>query len=84
MNNITTLENVYQRVDNMFQTCHDSLIPVKNISFDDLDTIKIAGSVHPLKKIPPCKKPDCFNPDRIIIQPTPHSSFENSSDPSGI
>ena len=51
MNNITTLENVFQRVDTMFQTCHDSLIPVKDISFDDLDTIKIAGSAHPLKPI---------------------------------
>ena len=51
MNNITTLENVFQRVDAMFQTCHDSLIPVKDISFDDLDTIKIAGSTHPLKPI---------------------------------
>ena len=28
MNNITTLENVFQRVDAMFQTCHDSFIPV--------------------------------------------------------
>jgi hypothetical protein len=35
----------------MTQTCHDSLIPVKDISFDDLDTIKIAGSTHPLKPI---------------------------------
>ena len=43
MNNITTLENVFQRVDAMAQTCHDSLIPVKDISFDDLDTVKIAG-----------------------------------------
>ena len=51
MNNITTLENVFQRVDTMFQTCHDSFIPVKDISFDDLDTIKIAGSTHPLKPI---------------------------------
>jgi len=51
MNNITTLENVFQRVDAMFQTCHDSLIPVKDISFDNLDTIKIAGSAHPLKPI---------------------------------
>ncbi len=51
MNNITTLENVFQRVDAMFQTCHDSLIPVSDISFDNLDTIKIAGSAHPLKPI---------------------------------
>ena len=51
MNNITTLENVFQRVDAMTQTCHDSLIPVKDISFDNLDTIKIAGSTHPLKPI---------------------------------
>ena len=29
MNNITTLENVFQRIDATFQTCHDSLIPVK-------------------------------------------------------
>ena len=38
MNNITTLENVFQRVDAMFQTCHDRLIPVTDIFFDDLDT----------------------------------------------
>ena len=51
MNNITTLENLFQRVDTMFQTCHDSLIPVKDISFDNLDTIKIADNTHPLKPI---------------------------------
>ena len=51
MNNITTLENVFQRVDAMFQTCHDRLVPVADISFDNLDTIKIASSVHPLKPI---------------------------------
>ena len=51
MNNITTLENVFQRVDAMFQTCHDSFIPVSDISFDNLDTMKIAGSTHPLKPI---------------------------------
>ena len=32
MNNITTLENVFQRIDVMFQTCHDSLIPVADIT----------------------------------------------------
>ena len=60
MNNITTLENVFQRVDTMFQTCHDSLIPVKDISFDDLDTIKIAGSTHPLKT-------HCTEIDRLAL-----------------
>ena len=49
MNNITTLENVFQRVDAMTQTCHDSFVPVADISFDNLDTIKIAGRSASLK-----------------------------------
>ena len=45
MNNITTLENVFQRVDAMTKNCYDSLIPVSDISFDNLDTVRIAGSI---------------------------------------
>ena len=51
MNNITTLENVFQRVDAMAQNCFDSFIPVKDISFNNLDNVNIAGSAHPLKPI---------------------------------
>ena len=38
MNNITTLENVFQRVDAMAQNCFDRFVPVADISFDNLDT----------------------------------------------
>ena len=51
MKNITTLEKVFDRVDKQSAKCYDDLVPVKDIEFDKLDTIKIRGGVHPLRPI---------------------------------
>ena len=81
MNNITTLENVFQRVDVMFQTCHDSFIPVKDISFDDLDTIKIDCAFFSSFSSPPprsgrraVRSPDASSTPRSAKRSTPWSA----------
>ena len=51
MNNVTTLEKVFNRVDALSQNCFDKNINVKDISFDNLDSVKIAGEPHPLRTI---------------------------------
>jgi hypothetical protein len=48
---LTTLERVFQRVDAMSQGCTDRLIPVKDLSFDNLGVVLIAGAPHVLKPI---------------------------------
>ena len=51
MNNITTLENVFNRVDALSQNCFDQNVNVNDLSFDNLDSVSIAGESHPLKTI---------------------------------
>ena len=51
MNNITTLENVFNRVDALSQNCFDQNVNVSDISFDNLNSVSIAGEPHPLKTI---------------------------------
>jgi hypothetical protein len=51
MNNITTLEKVFNQVDDLSQNCFDQNVNVNDLSFDNLDSIKIAGEPHPLKTI---------------------------------
>ena len=51
MNNITTLEKIFNRVDELSQNCFDQNVNVNDLSFDNLDLIKIAGEPHPLKTI---------------------------------
>ena len=51
MNKITTLEKVFNRVDALSQNCTDSLINVNDLSFDNLDSVNIAGDSHPLRTI---------------------------------
>jgi len=51
MNNITTLENVFNRVDVLSQNCFDQNVNVNDLSFDNLDSVSIAGESHPLKTI---------------------------------
>ena len=51
MNNITTLEKVFNRVDELSQNCFDQNVNVNDLSFDNLDFIKIAGESHPLLTI---------------------------------
>jgi hypothetical protein len=51
MNKITTLGKVFNRVDALSQNCFDQHVDVKDISFDNLDSIKIAGEAHPMRTI---------------------------------
>ncbi len=51
MNKVTTLEKVFNRVDSLSQNCTDNLINVNDISFDNLDSVSIAGEPHPLRTI---------------------------------
>jgi hypothetical protein len=50
---ITTLEKVFNRVDALSQNCSDKNVNVNDLSFDNLDSIKIAGEPHPLKRVYP-------------------------------
>ena len=51
MTKITTLEKIFNRVDALSQNCFDKNINVSDISFDDLNSVKIAGESHPLRTI---------------------------------
>ncbi len=51
LKNITTLGKVAERVDELSKNCTDHLVPVKDISFDSLESIKISNELHPLKPI---------------------------------
>jgi len=51
MNNLTTLGKVFDRVDKLSINCTDSLIKVEDISFDNLETVKIANEPHHMKSI---------------------------------
>ena len=51
MNNLTTLGKVFNRVDELSQNCFDQNVNVNDLSFDNLDSIKISGEPHPLKTI---------------------------------
>jgi len=51
MNNITTLEKVFNRADALSQNCFDQNVNVSDISFDNLNSVNIAGEPHPLKAI---------------------------------
>src|SRR5210317_2447662 len=48
---ITTLEKVFNRVDALSQNCFDQNINVKDISFENLDSVSIAGQSHSLRTI---------------------------------
>jgi hypothetical protein len=50
-NKITTLEKVFNRVDALSQNCFDQNVIVSDLSFDNLDSVNIAGDSHPLKTI---------------------------------
>lgn len=51
MNKITTLGKVYDRVDRLSRNCFDKFISVGDISFENLDSVNIAGEPHPLRTI---------------------------------
>ncbi|MBM4305125.1 MAG: DUF945 domain-containing protein [Deltaproteobacteria bacterium] len=47
--NMTTLGKVAERVNALSRNCRDELIPVPEISFDGLETIKISNKCHLLR-----------------------------------
>jgi hypothetical protein len=51
MQNMTTLGKVSTRVDELSKNCFDHLVPVKDIAFDSLESIKISNEVHPMRPI---------------------------------
>jgi len=51
MQKLTTLGKVSDRVDEMSAGCYDMNIDVPDISFDNLDVVRIAGEPHPLRPV---------------------------------
>jgi len=51
MKNITTLAEVADRVDHLSRNCTDKMIPVKEISFDHLESVRVGSDAHHLKSI---------------------------------
>jgi len=51
MQEMMTLENLLDRIDKESANHFDKIIPVKNIVFQDLETLKICGEPHYLKPI---------------------------------
>jgi hypothetical protein len=51
MQNMTTLKKVSARVDELSKNSTDHLVPVKDISFDSLESVKISNEIHPMRPI---------------------------------
>ena len=52
MDNITTLEKVSDRVNEMSKNCFDKNVTVADVSFDDLETVRIGNTqTHQLREI---------------------------------
>ena len=51
MQTMTTLGKVNARVEELSRNCVDHLVPIGDISFDNLESVKIANEVHPMKPI---------------------------------
>ena len=51
MTNMTILEKVSERVDELSENCTDHLVPVKDIAFDSLETVRIADESHLMRPI---------------------------------
>ena len=51
MQNMTTLGKVSTRVDELSKNCFDHLVPVKDIAFDSLETVRITGESHLMRPI---------------------------------
>jgi len=51
MQNMTTLGKVSTRVDELSKNCFDHLVPVKDIAFDSLESVRIAGESHLMRPI---------------------------------
>ncbi|HDL07572.1 MAG TPA: hypothetical protein ENG35_02400, partial [Desulfobacteraceae bacterium] len=48
---MTTLGNVQNRVIEMARNYHDEYVPVQDISFENLKSVNIGNSIHPLKTV---------------------------------
>jgi hypothetical protein len=48
---LTTLGKVFDRVDKMSANCYDQNIDVPDISFDNLDVLRIAGEPHSVRSV---------------------------------
>ena len=48
---LTTLGKVFDRVDEMSAACYDHNIDVPDVSFDNLDVLRIAGEPHPIRPV---------------------------------
>ena len=51
MSNITTLGNVSEKVENLSNDCHDQLVPINDIRFNDLQSLSIRDQEHTLRPI---------------------------------
>jgi len=51
MSKLTTLGEVFDRVENLSKNCTDNLIKVEDILFDDLKTVRVAYEPHHMKPI---------------------------------
>ena len=51
MNKITTLGEVSDRIDELSKNCYDELVNVKDISFNDINSVNIGSESHPLRNI---------------------------------
>jgi len=48
---LTTLGKVFDRVDEMSAACYDMNIDVPDVSFDNLDVLRIAGEPHQIRSV---------------------------------
>lgn len=51
MKNMTTLGRVSERVNALSEHCHDKLVPVKELTFDGLESVKISNEPHLLRPL---------------------------------
>jgi hypothetical protein len=51
MQKLTTLGKVFDRVDAMSAACYDHSVSVAELSFDNLDVVRISGEPHPLRRV---------------------------------
>ena len=51
MQQLTTLGEVFDRVDAMSAACYDMNVDVPDIAFDNLDVLRIAGQPHPVRPV---------------------------------
>ena len=48
---LSTLGKVFDRVDAMSATCYDQQVDVPDITFDNLDVLRIAGEPHQIRTV---------------------------------